>query len=90
MSNSVVAVEHFDRCFAWLDTGTPEALMQAASFIQAIEQRQGLKIACIEEVAYNKGFINAKQLELLSQTLPNSYGPYLRDLLGKPGQTGGR
>ena len=90
MQRGQLHVERFGRGFAWLDTGTPEALMQAASFIQAIEQRQGLKIACIEEVAYNKGFINAKQLEALSQTLPNSYGPYLRDLLGKPGQPGGR
>lgn len=90
MQRGQLHVERFGRGFAWLDTGTPEALMQAASFIQAIEQRQGLKIACIEEVAYNKGFINAKQLEALSQTLPNSYGPYLRDLLAKPGQPGGR
>jgi len=74
-------VERFTRGFAWLDTGTPESLMQAANFIEAIEQRQGLKIACIEEIAYGKGFIDAAQLEAIAAPLKNSYGDYLRDLL---------
>lgn len=77
-------VERFTRGFAWLDTGTPEALMQAANFIEAIEQRQGLKVACLEEIAYAKGFINAEQLEKLAAPLKNEYGNYLRDLLTRP------
>ncbi len=77
-------VERFTRGFAWLDTGTPESLMQAANFIEAIEQRQGLKIACIEEIAFHKGFITAAQLEALTAPLKNSYGDYLRGLLARP------
>ena len=80
-------VERFGRGFAWLDTGTPEALSQAADFIRAIEQRQGLKIACIEEVAYHKGFIDSKQLERLSRMHPNQYGQYLLDVLATPRAT---
>ncbi|MBX6313305.1 MAG: glucose-1-phosphate thymidylyltransferase RfbA [Isosphaeraceae bacterium] len=74
-------VERFTRGFAWLDTGTPESLIQAANFVETIESRQGLKIACIEEVAYHMGYISAEQLLALAETLPNSYGQYLRDLL---------
>ncbi len=71
----------FSRGFAWLDTGTHESLMQASNFIQAIEQRQGLKVACIEEVAYHKGFITADQLLTLAAAMNNGYGDYLRDVL---------
>ena len=77
-------VECFSRGFAWLDTGTTESLTQAANFVETIEQRQGLKIACIEEVAYRMGFIDAGQLERLAADLPNDYGRYLRDLLNDP------
>jgi glucose-1-phosphate thymidylyltransferase len=67
---------------AWLDTGTFNSLMQAASFVQVIEDRQGLKIGCIEEVAYEMGFINASQLEAIAQPLLKSgYGQYLLNLL---------
>lgn len=71
-----------DRGTAWLDTGTFNSLTQATQFVQVIEERQGLKIGCIEEVAYNKGFINAEQLEQIAQPLLKSgYGQYLMKLL---------
>ena len=70
------------RGLAWLDTGTHEALLEAAHFIETIERRQGLKIACPEEVAYRMGFIDARQLEELARPLEkSSYGQYLRSVL---------
>lgn len=70
------------RGIAWLDTGTHQSLMQAGQFIQVIEERQGLKIGCIEEIAYEMGFINADQLERLGQKyLHSGYGRYLLNLL---------
>lgn len=74
-------VDRFTRGFAWLDTGTHHSLLQAGEFVQTIEQRQGLKIACLEEVAYRKGFIDASQLKSLASELHNDYGEYLLDLL---------
>ncbi|HEV3416212.1 MAG TPA: glucose-1-phosphate thymidylyltransferase RfbA [Pirellulales bacterium] len=70
-------VECFTRGFAWLDTGTHESLIQAANFVETIESRQGLKIACIEEVAFNKGFITAEHLVALGRNMNNDYGRYL-------------
>ena len=71
-----------DRGTAWLDTGTFSSLMQAGQFVQVIEERQGLKIGCIEEVAYQMGFIDAEQLERIAQPLIKSgYGEYLLTLL---------
>jgi glucose-1-phosphate thymidylyltransferase len=70
------------RGMAWLDTGTHEALLEAAHFIETIERRQGLKIACPEEIAYRMGFIDAAQLEVLAKPMENSrYGEYLRRVL---------
>ncbi len=74
-------VELFSRGFAWLDTGTHEALLQASNFVQTIEERQGLKIACLEEIAYERGFITAEQLERIGREMKNAYGQYLLDLL---------
>lgn len=74
-------VERFSRGFAWLDTGTPESLIQAANFVETVESRQGLKIACLEEIAWRMGFIDDGQLQKLADSYPNSYGTYLRDIL---------
>jgi glucose-1-phosphate thymidylyltransferase len=70
-----------DRGTAWLDTGTFASLMQAGQFVQVIEERQGLKIGCIEEIAYRMGFINKEQLhELANPLLKSGYGTYLMSL----------
>jgi glucose-1-phosphate thymidylyltransferase len=75
-------VETLGRGYAWLDTGTHDSLLEAGMFIQAIEKRQGLKIACIEEIAYHMGFIDAEQLQRLAQPLLKSgYGEYLIQIL---------
>jgi len=77
-------VEVFGRGFAWLDTGTHESLLQAANFVETIEQRQGLKIACIEEIALYKGYITGEQVEVLARAEKSAYGRYLLDLLARP------
>jgi glucose-1-phosphate thymidylyltransferase len=75
-------VQKLGRGIAWLDTGTHESLMQAASFIETIEERQGLKVSCIEEIAYRMGYITPEQLEKLAKPLGRSgYGKYLLDIL---------
>jgi glucose-1-phosphate thymidylyltransferase len=77
-------VVQFGRGFAWLDTGTPQSLLQASVFVQAIEDRQGLMISCPEEIAYQKGWISASELETSAEIHRNSpYGQYLRRLLPK-------
>ena len=78
-----LTVERLGRGYAWLDTGTHDSLMDAAQFVQTIERRQGLKIACVEEVAFRKGFIDATQLEGLAEPLRNNeYGKYLLRVAG--------
>ena len=75
-------VEIMGRGYAWLDTGTHDSLIEAAQFIQTIEHRQGLKVACPEEIAYRNGWVNAEQLEQLAQPyLKTGYGQYLIDLI---------
>ncbi|MGH9400451.1 MAG: glucose-1-phosphate thymidylyltransferase RfbA, partial [Thermoanaerobaculia bacterium] len=78
LSAGRLSVEILGRGIAWLDTGTHEALLQASNFIQAIEARQGLKVACVEEVAYQMGFITAGDVRRLAEPIQNSdYGAYL-------------
>jgi len=75
-------VEMIGRGIAWLDTGTHESLMQAASFIQTIEERQGLKVACVEEIAYRLGYIGAEDLRRIAEPMrKNEYGQYLLRIL---------
>ena len=82
-------VELLGRGFAWLDTGTHDSLIQAGEFIRAVEQRQGLRIGCLEEIAYRKGWIDAAQLRKLADVLAKSeYGQYLRSLAERPADDG--
>ncbi len=82
LKRGLLKVSVLDRGTAWLDTGTFDSLMQASLFVQVIEQRQGIKIACIEEIAYRKGFISPAQLTDLAQPLLKSgYGQYLMEQL---------
>jgi glucose-1-phosphate thymidylyltransferase len=82
MERGQLQVKTLGRGFAWLDTGTHQSLLQAANFVEMIEQRQGLKIACIEEVAWRKGFISTEQLRALAGGQQNAYGQYLAEVLG--------
>jgi glucose-1-phosphate thymidylyltransferase len=83
LAQGTLDVQTFSRGFAWLDTGTHESLLQASNFIETLEARQGLKVACLEEIAYGKGFITAEQLEKLGREMKNPYGNYLLDLLSR-------
>lgn len=83
LDRNALRVELMDRGFAWLDTGTHESLIEASQFVAAVEHRQGLKIACVEEIAYQKGWIDDQQLMELAKPLEkNAYGRYLRNLIG--------
>ena len=82
LAQKKLRVETMRRGYAWLDTGTHESLLQASSFVQTIEDRQGLKIACIEEIAYRMGYIDAEQVLRLAEPLKkNDYGRYLEQLI---------
>ena len=76
-----LTVQTMSRGIAWLDTGTHDSLLEASSFVQIIEKRQGLKVACPEEIAYRAGFIDAEQFEQLANGIRNGYGDYLREIL---------
>lgn len=85
LNEGLLKVEKIGRGVAWLDTGTHESFAQATNFIQTIEQRQGLKIACLEEIAFRNGYIDSVQLERLADNMKNSsYGEYLLKLLNNP------
>ncbi len=90
LRDNQLKVETLGRGIAWLDTGTYESMIQAINFIHAIEQRQGLKTACLEEISYRMGYISADQLEILAMRMKeSSYGQYLLEILDeKPGSTG--
>lgn len=82
--NKSLLVEKLGRGFAWLDTGTHESLLEASNYINSVEHRQGLKIACLEEIAYNMGYISQKQiLDQATLFLNNEYGKYLMRLIKK-------
>ena len=84
LDNNKLNVELLGRGFAWLDTGTHESLLEASSFIQTIENRQGLKVACLEEIAYNQGWLNKNEVSVIAQKLhQNNYGQYLLSVIGE-------
>lgn len=84
LNRRMLHVETLGRGYAWLDTGTHESLLQAAAFVQTVQQRQGLKIACPEEIVYRQGYIDAPRLLRLAQPLKkNEYGQYLLSLLDR-------
>ncbi len=84
LRRGTLKVQPLGRGFCWLDTGTHESLQQAASYVQAVQERQGLKIACIEEIAYQLGYINLDQLlHLAGDMLKNQYGQYITDVVAE-------
>jgi len=84
MERGELRVKKLGRGMAWLDTGTHDSLIEASTFVQTIEKRQGQMVACPEEIAYRQGFINAEELSKLAAGLRNSYGEYLKEILRYP------
>lgn len=85
LQKGLLNLELLGRGFAWLDTGTFDALLQASHFVETVQNRQGFKIACPEEIAYYKGYIDSEQLKALASRLKNNeYGKYLADIAGSP------
>jgi glucose-1-phosphate thymidylyltransferase len=85
LSTNALHVERMGRGFAWLDTGTVESLIEAASFVQTLETRQGMKVACLEEIAFRQGFIDRDEVIALAKPLEKSgYGKYLTEIVGPP------
>lgn len=84
MEQGMLKVRSMGRGVAWLDTGTHDSLLEASTFVQTIEKRQGLKVACPEEIAYRCGFIDAARLLKLARQLPNDYGQYLAEMVSNP------
>ena len=81
LERGALYVERLGRGIAWLDTGTYEALLHAANFVQSIEERQGLMMACLEEIAYRMGYISADEVRRLAQAMTGNYGKYLLDVI---------
>ncbi len=82
LDQDILMVQTLQRGFAWLDTGTHDSLSEASTFIECIEKRQGLKVACLEEIAYKKGWITADRLKEEAQPMSkNNYGKYLLELI---------
>ena len=77
MAQQTLHVERLGRGFAWLDTGTPDSLLQAAAFVQTIQERQGLQVACLEEIGFHLGYLTRDQLEARGASMKNRYGQYL-------------
>lgn len=88
LKDKELKVQTMARGFAWLDTGTHDSLSEASTFIEVLEKRQGLKVACLEGIAYRKGWITADRLKELAQPmLKNDYGKYLMSVLDENGNT---
>lgn len=81
LERGLLSVERLGRGFAWLDTGTPDSLIEAAQFVRTLEQRQGFKIGCPEEIAWRKGYISDAEFERLAGEMGNAYGAYLQRIL---------
>ncbi len=84
LETGTLQIQRLSRGTAWLDTGTHESLLQAANFVETLEHRQGLKIACLEEIALRKGFISVDKFRVLADAQPGDYGQYLRSILERP------
>ena len=89
LKDKQLKVQTFGRGFAWLDTGTHDSLSEASTFVEVIEKRQGLKVACLEGIAYRKGWITAEKLREVAQPmLKNQYGQYLLKVIDEVEKTG--